>query len=112
MHRLHYVFNTWSGDAILESFPCLIATENAADALRAAAATGVDFDGVEVSASDIFEGFHPNFELPAFVWLRVKGVAGKDDFGIAVDRRFVLSERALDLIRPFGLSHAEIAPFP
>lgn len=111
VNRLHYEFDIWLGDALLETFPCLIALETAANALKAAGMTGVEFDKVETSMSPMFEGFHPNFKLPPFVWLRVTGIAGRDDFGVAPDRRFVISERALDLIRPFGLKHAEMAPF-
>jgi len=119
IERLHYEFDTWLGDALLEAFLCLIATEEAAAALKAAGVTGVAYDAVEVSTTETFREFHPDQGLPPFVWLRVNGVAGEDDFGVYRDMRgerpqhkFVLSERALDILRPFGLNYAEIEPFP
>ncbi|WP_459204012.1 hypothetical protein ACQVRV_07895 [Ralstonia pseudosolanacearum] len=32
--KLHYKFSGWLGDAMLESFPCVIATQAASDALK------------------------------------------------------------------------------
>jgi hypothetical protein len=110
--RLHCAFDGWMGDALVETFPCLIATNEAVSALKTAGLRGVEYAEVEVSTSELFRHLYPNLGLPDFEWLQVIGTAGENDFGIAPDRRFVISERALDIIRPFGLSHAEIAPFP
>ena len=116
--RLHYEFEGWLGDALLEGFPCLIATEQASNALKSARATGVDYAEVEVSTSQLFRHLYPNRQLPPFVWLQIKGTAGKDDFGRHRDMRaerprnkFVISERALEILRPFGLNHADIEPY-
>lgn len=50
-------------------------------------------------------------KLPPFVWLKVDGKAGHDDFGLAEDHRLVVSESVLDALRPLGISHALIEPF-
>jgi hypothetical protein len=109
--RLHYKFDGWLGDVLLESFPCEIATSSAAHALMDAAVTGVQFADVEVSTSEAFRELHPQLALPMFRWLRVSGVAGKDDFGIADDLRLVVSQRALDILRPLGIGNATLEHF-
>jgi hypothetical protein len=111
VERLNYEFDGWLGDGLLEAFPCLIVTRGGADAIEAAKLTGVEFAEVEVSVSEQFQMYEHDVELPPFVWLRVSGVAGRDDFGIAVDLRYVLSQRALDALQPVGLDHADIEPF-
>lgn len=118
VQKLHYEFEGWMGDVLLDTFPCVVATKEAADALASAAVTGIDYAKVEVSTSELFRHLHPNLHLPPFVWLQIKGKAGKDDFGDYYDTRgerpwtrHVISGRALDIIRSFGLNHAKIEPF-
>jgi|SRR5215471_10044156 len=112
--KLDYEFDGWPGDVLLESFPVFIVTEFAKEKLQALRATGVKFDRVEVSTSEEFEHFYPDRKLPNFVWLKVDGTAGRDDFGRAPapDLRLVISDRALNVLRPLGISHAEIEDFP
>ncbi|PMS35921.1 hypothetical protein B0G57_1087 [Trinickia symbiotica] len=109
--KLHYKFSGWQGDAVLESFPCVIATQAASDALLQNGVTGVQFVEVEVSASDEFRDLYPNRELPPFRWLKISGEPGKHDFGIAGDLRLVVSEKVLGILRSFGLEHALTEPF-
>jgi hypothetical protein len=80
--KLHYEFEGWMGNALLDTFPCVIATKEAADGLASAAVTGIDYAKVEVSTSELFRHLHPNLHLPPFVWLQIKGIAGKGDLRI------------------------------
>ena len=116
--KLHYEFESWPDDAILTSFPCLIATEQATIAPKVAGVTGIESAPVKITTTEEFQEHYVDRELPHFLWLRVIGSSGKDDFGMHLDtrgerprNRFVLSERALDILRSFGLNHAEIEPF-
>lgn len=111
VERLHYKFDGWLGDVLLESFPCVIATKDAADALRAAGATGVQYADVEVSTSETFRELYPQRTLPSFQWLRISGTAGDDDFGIADDLRVVISERVVKVLEPLGIENAFIERF-
>lgn len=106
IERLHVEIGGWLGDAILETFPCVMATKFAAEALERSGATGIEFAELEVSASAEFHEMYPVREVPSLCWLKVTGDAGKHDFGIATDLRLVVSERALDVLRPFGIQHA------
>jgi hypothetical protein len=109
--RLHYEFSVWSSDVLLESFPAFIVTEDAMNKLMESGATGARFADVEVTTTYPFREFHPDLQLPRFVWLQVTGRAGRDDFGLAADHRMVISERALDVLKGLQLNGALIEPF-
>jgi hypothetical protein len=106
--RLHYLFDGWLGDVLLESFPCFIITEAAMRKLEAEGLTGIQSDKVEISLSEQFKELHPNQQLPPFVWLRVNGRVGQDDFGSAPDGRLVVSGpgKALEVLQSLGTSQA------
>jgi hypothetical protein len=105
------VFDGWLGDSLVESFPCYVVTEALADRL-AATFSGFALDDVETSASEQFRELHPRGVLPKFRWLRVTGIAGVDDFGMASDHRLVVSQRALDLVRASGAAHLDVVEMP
>jgi hypothetical protein len=108
--KLNYKFEGWLGDVILESFPCFIVTVDAQRALSAMGIVGGTFDDVEVTTSDVFEELQPPQKLPHFVWLKVMGHAGHDDFGMSKDYRLVVSERVLEALKPLGISNALLEP--
>lgn len=112
VRSLHYQLEGWLGDVLLESFPCFIVTEDARRKLQLLGATGATFDDVEITTSEQFKELYPNRQLPTFVWLRVQGMAGHDDFGIAEDARLVVSERAVETLRQLGIAHALVTDFP
>lgn len=109
--RLHYVFDGWLGDEIVESFPCFLVTEALSIRLAQAGLTGFEIDAVEVTASDQFLDAHPGQQLPPFVWLKVDGIAGGDDFGIGPDLRLVVSSKALQAIQYTTPSALQVEPF-
>ncbi|WP_028226702.1 hypothetical protein [Paraburkholderia ferrariae] len=104
--RLHYELEGWLGDPLLESTPCYIATKDLAREIENRQLSGVEFDFVEITLSDQFEKIHANKAVPDFVWLKAVGEPGKDDFGIGSGLRLVVSERVLDILKQYGVSHA------
>ncbi len=111
VHKLHYVFDDWGGDVLLESCPCFIVTESAKKKLQSIYATGIRFDKVEVTTSELFQQLVPDLELPKFFWLQIDGKPGQDDFGICKDPGLVISERALEVLRGLGISNALVTPY-
>jgi hypothetical protein len=109
--RLHYEFEGWLGDELLTAFPVYIVTERARRALEALGATGIELDTVEVSTSPTFEDMYPGRALPEFLWMKVRGAAGVDDFGMSADHRLVVSQRALDALGTLT-RQAVIRPYP
>ncbi len=110
--ELHYVMDGWLGDDLIESFPCFILSNRVRVELDRANFSGYEFGDARVTTSELFQELHSEVELPAFSWLKVTGQPGIDDFGIAKDRRIVVSERALAVIREAGqLSDCLIEPY-
>jgi len=110
VHRLHFVFDGWLGDHLIESFPCYLVSETLADRLRENQLTGASLEAAEIGASEQFKDLHPDRALPKFLWLKVNGVAGTDDFGITSDNLLAVSKRVLDVIlrtEPKGLTYQE-----
>jgi hypothetical protein len=94
----------------LETFPVFIVTEDAKNALLESGLTGMAFDEVEVTLSDLFQELYAGRTMPTFAWLK-PGQAGEGDFGVAADGCLVVSERALDLLQRLGISNASVEPF-
>lgn len=111
VHKLHYEFQGWQGDELLESTPCFIVSERGAREIQKAQLTDATFDEVEVTTSEQFKELYPTRRLPKFVWLKVAGKPGQDDFAIAPDGRLVVSERALRLLQELGISRALVTEF-
>lgn len=109
--KLNYQFSGWLGDVLLESFPCFIISSDTASALEKESFTGLSFSEAETSTTPEFNTLYPNRVLPKFRWLKVRGLAGSDDFGLASDHRLVVSEKALKKLRQFGISHALVEEF-
>lgn len=109
--RLHYEFDGWLGDELLESTPCFIATETLAQALSHAQLTGFQAGEVEISRSEQFLDLYGDKELPRFVWLKVHGQPGGDDLGLTTDLRLVASQAAMNVLRTTGINQAVVTPF-
>lgn len=97
--HLHYEFEGWLGDEIVATFPCWIVTVSLAEKLRAAGLTGMSFDPVEISYSELFQERHPRREMPEFLRLLVTGVPMQDDFAVGEKARLMVSERALAVLQ-------------
>ncbi|MGJ7548647.1 hypothetical protein [Pseudomonas alloputida] len=108
IQSLTYEFDGWLGDHLLESFPCFIVTETVEDAIKELGLTGCSFDAVDIKKSEAFEDSYPDRALPHFSWLKIHGIAGMTDFGLTDDYRLVVSNAVIDLLKKFGLQHAEI----
>ena len=111
VHKLHYVFEDWFGDALLTSNACYIVTETAAADIAGHGLTGAGFDAAEVSTSQEFRVLRPDMTLPAFRWLKITGQPGVDDFGLENRVYLVVSQRGLDVLKAAGLNHARISPY-
>jgi hypothetical protein len=57
---LHYQFDGWLGDVLVESFPCFIATAEAVKSLQSIGPTGLELAEVRVTKSSQFAEVHPD----------------------------------------------------
>jgi hypothetical protein len=109
--KLHHVFSSWLGDAIVRGYRCYIVTTPAAAALQTGGMSGICFADVKISTDLEYDEAYPDRPVPSFVWLQIVGKPGQDDFGMARNNHLVMSERASQILSPFGIEHALIAPF-
>lgn len=103
--RLHYRFEGWLGDDLLEAFPCFLVSAQLATALKLSGLTGWRLSSAEVTKSPEFDDMYPDRKLPEFLWLQIHGDQDAD-FGLSVHHRLEVSDRALELLRRFHLENA------
>jgi len=109
VHKLHFVFEGWDGDDILETFPCYIVTEKLRNSIEINNFTGYEFADVTVDTSENFKDIYSNVKLPKFYWLKVNGIVCKDDFGISQDNRLVVSESFKKILEDHVTENCEIS---
>ena len=105
VRTLHYEFEGWLGDELLATNTCYIVSTNLRLALSSSSYSGFSIDAVTVTKSELFEEMEPNLVLPDFYWLKIWGVPGIDDFGLASQGRLVVSDRALALLKKHSLNN-------
>lgn len=98
VRTLHFVFDGWLGDHIVESFPCYLVTLEFAESLAAAGITGFELAEAEVETSNQFKEMYPDRSLPSFKWLQIVGKSADSDFYITSDNRLAGSRAALDAV--------------
>ena len=107
VQKLHYVFDTWLGSDIVESFPCFLVTERLRKRIEDEILGGISFFDIEIATTERFKEFYPSRVLPTFYWMKVDGIAGKDDFGLSENYRLVLSPKVLETLSSFTLKEAD-----
>lgn len=106
--KLHYELDTWLGDDLIQSFPCYLVTERLQNQIQNATLAGASFAPVKLDLSSNFKELHPSKAVPCFIWLKISGEVGENDFGVEKNGRLVVSERALKVIKSFELKHCTI----
>ena len=106
--ELHFEFEGWLGDDLIETFPCFIFSQRLKEKIQRCKLTGIEFDILQISKAEIFLELYPEKELPNFFWGKIIGQPFKDDFFLGSDYRLIVSESALDVLREFNLNNAVI----
>jgi hypothetical protein len=110
VRKLHYHFDDWLGDDLLETFPCFIVTDKLRKDIIDSGLTGVEFDNVLISRSDEFELPGCVVEFPKFHWMKVEKSDRLVDFRISEDGRLMVSEVALAALKRHSMSYADVDP--
>ena len=106
--KLHYQFDGWLGDDILEAFPCYIITKQLKEIIQSSDLCGYEITDIEISKSANFLELYPSVILPKFYWLKIVGKAGQSDFGIARDYRLVISDKAMAIFDKTNIKNSDI----
>lgn len=95
---MHFIFDGWLGDQLVESFPCYLITPGLAELLAAAGVTGFELAEAEIETSEQFRELYPERVLPPFKWLQIVGTPAKSDIYLTSDNRLAGSQKTLDVV--------------
>jgi hypothetical protein len=112
--KLVMYFDDWLGGDLLTSHPVFFVTQEMASRIGAAKLSGYESAPMNVKRSELFEDLHEDapLTLPKFVWLKVSGAPGVDDFGVtSKGTTLVVSDQALSVLKRGSLNHCDVAPF-
>lgn len=110
--ELHFQFDGWLGDGLIECFPCFLILDTLLKDLEQIGCTGFKVDKFVEVQSETFKVLQPQVSLPDFLWLKIIGKAGFDGFGISTDNRLVISEKVRDLLESGNyINNSDIEPF-
>lgn len=105
--KLHYEFDGWLGDDLLESTPCFICSDRLSNILKDYELSGYQLDTCEISKSDLFSDLYPEKELPIFYWLKIVG-QDEDDFKLSSNGSLIVSEEVLHVFQKVNINHCDV----
>lgn len=99
--RLHFEFDGWLGDELIECFPCFLVTESLSNECKNSGLVGFDTESALITFSEQFKELYPNQNVPLFNRLIINGTKS-DDFFIDADFSLAVSSKALSVIKTYG----------
>lgn len=118
--HLHFVFEGWLGDQLLEVTPCFLVSEKIKNAIQKNMLTGCSFQDVEISCSEEFVELNYNKNIPLFYRMIPLNVFDEKenyndnntifyDFMITENKSLVISEKAKKILEENkAIEHAEL----
>ena len=117
--HLHYIFDGWLGDELLELTPCFLISERLKKEIENHGFSGCRFADVEVSYSDEFLEIYPIRKVPKFyrmiplktVFVENDGYINQDmdDFMLTQKSYLIISENVKNLLN--NMNFAENADY-
>lgn len=117
VYKFHLQLERWPKDDLIDGFATYACTKRLAAALKASKLTGFELDKVEITFEKqfhIWASLHEKETLPDFLWLKITGTAGVDDFGMIqgpCPMPLVVSERALRVMNGFNLTVCDVEEY-
>ena len=110
--NLHIHIDTTFDSSLITIFPVYCVTRELKADIERAGLTGCAFDRAKITKSDMFHDFYPEGkELPDLEWIKIEGVAGKDDFGMSADHFLVVSQKAYSVLQEHPLAECKVKQF-
>ena len=108
IERLHYVFEGWLGDDIVEGFPVFLISKNLYELLKKTNFTGYKVDSCRVTMSQNFVEFYSHKKLPPFYWFKITGKKRESDFWVSEKNDLMASEKAIETLKQANINHCDI----
>ena len=107
IRHLHFTFQGWLGDELIECFPCFLVSDRLKQYLSRNALTGFVFSECEIDFSEEFSLLYPLANVPAFHWMKISNNES-DDFLINSSLNLQVSEKAWVILREVNISHCDV----
>ncbi len=123
LKKVHYELDMMPADDIICTHGAYLVTVRLAEAFKKIKLKGFEICDAEVTTSEKFTQWHgsPGTEtyiekvrLPKFMWLKIVGQPGLDDFGLVDSLDFdplIVSDRALSVLSSFEFNRCEIVVY-
>ncbi|HWK22880.1 MAG TPA: hypothetical protein VNS08_07605 [Ureibacillus sp.] len=115
---LHYEFEGWLGDDLLESTPAFIVSIYLEEELKKSEFNDYKLEKCLISMSDVFMELYPNKEIPSFtrfIPLGTVEVEGENynnwsghHFCLSSKGELVVTQKALDFFKKFSINNCDI----
>lgn len=116
--KLHYKFNGWLGDLLLECTPCFIISDSLLEDFNRYNLSGYELQDIEISISDEFKELYPDVQLPNFKRIipygRVKIINDSykewsgHDFCLSDKSCLVVTDKVLNILKSNKINHCDI----
>lgn len=106
----HLEIDSWFGDELIESYPCLFISDDLAKTLESSRLGHYELRSVEVSLSEDLPD-EERASVPHLHWLVLTGQAGQDDIGATSTGRMVVSDQALEILRQHNIDHCDVIEY-
>ncbi len=115
---LHYEFEGWLGDDLLESTPAFLVSSKLENELKKSQFNDYKTEKCLITMSDVFIELYPNKEIPSFIRFIPLGTVEIEgeyfnnwsghDFCLSSKGELVLTEKALEFLNEFSIDHCDI----
>lgn len=96
--KIHFIFDGWLGDQIIECFPCYLVSSELAEILVKHGVSGFVLEDVEIEKSETFLELYPERKVPPFKWFKVTGLEENCDVYINSENRLTVNKKVLEII--------------
>jgi hypothetical protein len=102
--RVHYVLDQPDTDELVESFPVFLISTSLGSRLQNAHATGFKLAKAIVRPSEGYRALYRDAPHREYLWMQVRGTAGRSDFWLDESFRMCVSDRAMAILETAKLS--------
>ncbi len=115
---LHYEFEGWLGDDLIESTPTFIISNNLKNELIKSKFRDYKLEDCYITTSDEFKELYPNKELPFFTRFIPLGTVEMEEesfknwsghhFSLSLKGELVVTQKALEFLEKFSIDNCDI----
>lgn len=111
VRAVEYVLDAPDSDDLIESFPVFLVSARLAERLDAAGVTGFVLEDAIVRPSTEYLATYGDVPYSEYRWMRLQDGGSTADAWLDGDQRLCVSDRTMNVLRPYRLARCSIEPF-